>query len=221
LVVTRHRGHIFATLRGPETKATVADCPAEGEWLGIRFRLGTFMPRHPAHSLIDRRDQNLPAASRDSFWLDGSQWQFPEFENADTFVARLARNGVIVRDRTVEEAMHGERVSLSKRSAQRHFLQATAITYTLHRQIERARWATNLLKQGASILDTVYDAGYFDQSHLTRSLGRLIGQTPRGIMREDEQLSFLYKTTTAGVPMIDPVGDHERIRTSQYCRSSI
>ena len=41
MVVTRHRGKTFLTLRGPETKATTADCPAEGEWLGIRFKLGT------------------------------------------------------------------------------------------------------------------------------------------------------------------------------------
>ena len=44
IAVTRLRGKTFITLRGPETKATSADCPAEGEWLGIRFKLGTFMP---------------------------------------------------------------------------------------------------------------------------------------------------------------------------------
>src|SRR6185503_14298247 len=36
IAVTRHKGRIFLTVRGPETKATPADCPAEGEWLGIR-----------------------------------------------------------------------------------------------------------------------------------------------------------------------------------------
>jgi hypothetical protein len=50
------------------------------------------------------------------------------------------------------------------------------------------------LKQGVSILDTVYQAGYFDQAHLTRSLKYLIGQTPGQIIRAEEQLSFLYKT---------------------------
>jgi methylphosphotriester-DNA--protein-cysteine methyltransferase len=50
------------------------------------------------------------------------------------------------------------------------------------------------LKQGVSILDTVHEAGYFDQAHLTRSLKYLIGQTPAKIARGDEQLSFLYKT---------------------------
>ena len=54
--------------------------------------------------------------------------------------------------------------------------------------------ATNLLTQGISILDTVHEAGYFDQAHLTRSLKHFIGQTPARIIRGDTQLSFLYKT---------------------------
>jgi AraC-like DNA-binding protein len=47
-----------------------------------------------------------------------------------------------------------------------------------------------------SILDTVYQAGYFDQAHLTRSLRRFIGQTPAQLMDKNrsEQLSFLYNT---------------------------
>ena len=36
MVVTRHQGKTFLTLRGPETRATTADCPSDGEWLGIR-----------------------------------------------------------------------------------------------------------------------------------------------------------------------------------------
>jgi AraC-like DNA-binding protein len=195
MVVTRHRGTTLLTLRGPETRATQADCPADGEWLAIRFKLGTFMPQHPAGTLIDRRDENLPRASSRTFWLDGSRWEYPDFENAEAFVARLVRNGVIACDDAVEAALQGERQALSRRSAQRHFLQATGITHSTFRQIERARHATNLLKQGVSILDTVHEAGYFDQAHLTRSLRHLIGQTPARISREDEQLSFLYKTT--------------------------
>ena len=35
-----------------------------------------------------------------------------------------------------------------------------------------------LLRQGCSILDTVEDAGYFDQPHLTRALKRWVGHTP-------------------------------------------
>src|SRR5438270_126041 len=58
-------------------------------------------------------------------------------------------------------------------------------------------WLGILLKQGVSILDTVEQAGYFDQPHLTRSLKYLIGQTPAQILEKSrpEQMPFLYKTT--------------------------
>jgi AraC-like DNA-binding protein len=194
MVVTRHQGKTTLTVRGPETKATTADCPAEGEWIGIRFKLGAFMPQLPARNLRDRRDVNLPEASSQSFWLNGSAWEYPDYENAEAFVSRLAHDGLIARDLAVATALQGHRQDLSVRSAQRHFLQATGMTHSTFRQIERARHATNLLKQGVSILDTVHEAGYFDQAHLTRSLKYLIGQTPAKIARVGEQLSFLYKT---------------------------
>jgi AraC-like DNA-binding protein len=195
MVVTRLRGNITLTVRGPETRVTPLDCPADGEWFGIRFKLGAFMPQLPVANLIDGKDVVLPGASSRSFWLNGSALEYPGFENAETFVARLVKSGVIGRDPAVEAALAGERQALSLRSTQRHFLQATGMTHSTFRQIERARYATNLLRQGASMLDTVHEAGFFDQAHLTRSLKRLIGQTPGKIMRQQEQLSFLYKTT--------------------------
>ena len=71
------------------------------------------------------------------------------------------------------------------------------MTFSAARQIERARYARMPLKQGMSILDTVYEVGYFDQPHLTRSLKHFIGLTPAQLIRDDrtELLSFLYNTT--------------------------
>ena len=194
IVVTRHRGKTCLTLRGPEMKATTADCPADGEWVGIRFKLGTFMPALPPQNLRDRHDVTLPGACKQAFWWNGSAWEYPGFENAEVFVSRLARKGVIARDPVVDAVMHRHSQTLSLRSAQRHFMRATGMTYSAWRQIERARYATSLLREGVSILDTAYQAGYFDQPHLTRSLKQRIGQTPAEIIRGDRQLSFLYKT---------------------------
>ena len=193
IAVTRHRGQVFLTLRGPETRATPAACP-EGEWLGIRFKLGTFMPRLTPGTLRDRRDVTLPHAAARAFWLNGSAWEYPDFENADTFVARLAREGIIARDFAVGAMLERQPAKLPIRSVQRHFVRSTGITHRTVRQIERARYATVLLKQGVPILDTVHQAGYFDQPHLTRSLKTLIGSTPAEISRGTHQLSFLYNT---------------------------
>jgi AraC-like DNA-binding protein len=178
-----------------ESGDVAGDCPAEGEWLGIRFKLGAFMPDLLPSALRDRQDLTLPDATGQSFWLDGSAWEYPDFENADTFVNQLVRKGLIARDPAIDVVLLDHRSALSLRSAQRHFLRATGLTHSTVRQIDRARHATTLLRQGVPILDTVYAAGYFDQAHLTRSLKYRIGQTPTEIRRGEQQLSFLYKTT--------------------------
>src|SRR5262245_52919074 len=158
MAVTRLRGKTFLTLRGPETRSTPADCPAGGDWLGIRFKLGTFMPKLTPERLRDRQDVTLPGATAHSFWLDGSAWEYPDFENAETFVKRLLMQGIVVRDAAVAAALRDEpRVSL--RTEQRHFLRATGLTRSTVRQIERARHATNLLRSGVSILDAAHVAG--------------------------------------------------------------
>ncbi len=194
LVVSRYRDKTFLTVRGPETRVTTMDCPPEGEWFGIRLKLGTFLPQFPPTSLSDQRDVTLPDASTRSFWLNGSAWEYPTFENAETFVARLLKQGIVVRDRAVEAIARDELNPLSLRSAQRRFLRATGITRAAFRTIERARYATNLLREGTPIADVVDRAGFFDQAHLTRSLKHLIGQTPTQIARMTRQLSYLYKT---------------------------
>jgi methylphosphotriester-DNA--protein-cysteine methyltransferase len=68
---------------------------------------------------------------------------------------------------------------------QYRFLHATGLTQSTVYQIERARRAAALLQQGMPILDTVFEAGYFDQAHLTRSLKRFMGQTPAQLVRSD------------------------------------
>jgi AraC-like DNA-binding protein len=194
LVVTRLADLTMVTIRGPETRATTIDCPPDGEWAAIRFRLGAHMPALPTHLLVDHRDVDLPVAADGSFALLGSRWPLPDLDNAERYVDTLARRGVIARDDVVEAAMRGDRQRLTSRSVQRHFRRTTGMTHGQFRQIERARHAANLLRDGAPILDTVHEAGYFDQAHLTRSLKILIGETPASIIRRDAQLSFLYKT---------------------------
>lgn len=194
MAITKIQGKISLTIRGPETQATPADCPAEGEWLGILFQLGTYMPGFPANFLIDRNDVTLPEASGRSFWLDSAAWEYPDFENVETFVERLVHDELVKRDALVAAALQGKLAESSLRSAQRHFQKITGMTHDTIRQIERVRRATNLLKEGIPILEVVHEAGFFDQAHLTRSLKRYTGQTPTQIIREVEQLSFLYKT---------------------------
>jgi hypothetical protein len=102
MVVTRLHRRAFLTVRGPETSATPVDCPSDGDWVGVRFKLGTVWPAFLPGTLRDRRDVTLAEASTRSFWLSGSAWEYPTYENADTFVARLVHKGLIARDLVVE-----------------------------------------------------------------------------------------------------------------------
>jgi len=193
MVVSRVQGQVFMTVRGPETHASIAECPADGEWIGIHFKVGTFMPALPNLALRNRADATLPTLSRRTFRLDGSAWEFPSFDNADVFVERLRRKGLIATDAHVQAALLRESSGASRRTEQRHFLRASGITQSTARQIERARRATWLLKAGLPILEVVHEMGYFDQAHLTRSLSHYIGRTPAQVARGEGQLSFLYK----------------------------
>jgi hypothetical protein len=194
LVVIRHEGKSAVIVRGPETKATTAECPSHGDWFAIRFKLGTFMPSFLPGDLRDRNDVPLPAASSRSFWLNGSAVEYPSFENAETFVSRLVRSGIIAADPVVNSVLREDARSANTRNEQRRFLRATGLTHGAVRQIGRARRATHLLRKGHAPLDVVYQTGYYDQAHFNRSLRRFIGQSPTEIIAAKAQLSFLYNT---------------------------
>jgi AraC-like DNA-binding protein len=192
LVVTRDESGTRCIVRGPETRATPAYAPSGVEHFGIYFKPGVVMPQFPASQIRDGLVE-LPEARSGSFWLHGSAWQAPDFENVDTFVNRLVHEGLLVRDLVVEAALRPEAQGLSARSIQRRFLRATGLTRGALAQIDRARHAAILLRQGVSIADTVDLAGYSDQPHLTRSLKHYTGQTPAQLLRKNrtDQLSFL------------------------------
>lgn len=176
------QGHqVRVTVEGPLTKALYKFRQEESEFLVIKFRLGTYFPYLPVTHLADT-DAALPEGASKSFWLNGSTWQFPDFENVETFVERLVREGVLAIDPVVNSVLQNQTPYVSDRTVRRRFLYTTGLTPKALQQIERAQQAATLLEQGGSILDTVYAAGYSDQPHLTRSLKRYYGQTPAQIL---------------------------------------
>jgi hypothetical protein len=184
LVVWRQAGVTHVTVRGPETKASAVPIPADTEFFGIQFSVGAYLPDLPALSLVDG-DLDLPRSVGNSVRLNGSAFEIPTYDNADAFVNRLAREGVLVLDPVVSEVVRGGKSELSRWSLERRVRRATGLTLGAIRQIERATRAAELLDGGATVLDAV-SAGYADQAHLTRSLKRFMGQTPAQIVREAE-----------------------------------
>jgi hypothetical protein len=169
-------------LRGPETKANPAPIPDDAEFLGIVFKLGTYMPHLPTLKLVDE-GINLPMAAGERFYLHGSSWEMPDFENVDVFIERLVREQLLVQDAVVTAALEGHQPDMSVRTIQRRFLHATGLSHKSILQIERANEALKLLEQGVPILDVAFETGYYDQPHLTKALKLYMGQTPAQIAR--------------------------------------
>ena len=182
LLLQRKNGKVRVLFEGPLTRAKSKLETDDTEFCVIRFKAGTFLPFLPIRRFIDA-DATLPGASRNSFWLHGATWEFPRYEDVEIFVSRLARDEVLLHDPVVSAVLQDQPQELSIRTVRRRFLRATGLTHSTIRQIERAQQAAALLEQGVSILDTVYQAGYFDQPHLTRALKHYIGQTPAQLLR--------------------------------------
>lgn len=181
MVFVRYEGKLQTFVVGALTTAGVVSYTEGAEILWIKFKLGTFMPHLPARNCLDV-ETTLPEASSKSFWLKGSALQLPSYDNVETFINRLVRDEVLVRDPLVNAVLEGQPQDLSERTLRHRFLQATGLSQNQIHQIERARRAETLLQQGVSILDTVNEAGYFDQPHLTRALKQWVGHTPAQIL---------------------------------------
>lgn len=185
MVLVRVNGVVHPLVVGPLTTSGTVSWGKDAEILWIHFKLGVFMPRIPLRRLMNL-EFRLPEATSKSFWLNGSAWQFPDFENADTFIDRLVRDEALAHDPLVNAALEDQAPDVAPRTVRHRFLQATGLTQTYIRQMYRAQAAERLLQQGVSILDTIAEAGYFDQPHLTRSLKRFVGHTPAEIIRASQ-----------------------------------
>jgi hypothetical protein len=183
LVLVKQCGKARAIVVGPWTTAGVVSYAEGAEILWIKFKLGTFMPALPTRNFLNT-ETILPEAAQTSFWLKGSRWQLPDFENADTFVDRLVRDEVLARDPMVNAVREDHPQAYSSRTIRHRFLRATGLPQSHIHQVERAQRAAALLRQGVPIADTIFEAGYFDQPHLTRSLKQWVGHTPAQLIRQ-------------------------------------
>jgi AraC-like DNA-binding protein len=178
MVFTRVNGALYPYVVGPLTSADEVTWGGGAEILWVKLKLGTFIPHMPTRNILDS-EIILPNASSNSFWFKSEAWQVPNHENVETFVDWLVREEVLVYDPLVNAALQDELTDdMASRTIRHRFLRSTGLTQTQIRQFDRAQRAASALRRGVSILDTVYDVGYFDQPHLTRALKHWIGFTP-------------------------------------------
>lgn len=177
IFVINYQGKARLFITGTRTKAAPIRYKEGMEIIGIRLEVGVFLPQLPPSAILDSMTR-LPQATSQSFWLHDTALPLPDFENVETFVKRLERHGLIARNEMVEAALQEQPRPKSLRSMQRHFLKTTGMTHSYVRKVERTLHAAALLGQGQSIADTIYQAGYFDQAHMTKAFKYMMGFTP-------------------------------------------
>ena len=74
----------------------------------------------------------------------------------------------------------------------REIKMAAGLTHNHIHQIQRAQQAASLLRHGKSILDTVYEMGYYDQPHMTRDFRRLAETSPAAWQQYGGALTPLF-----------------------------
>ncbi|WP_069814410.1 helix-turn-helix domain-containing protein [Streptomyces sp. TP-A0874] len=197
LVFWLDEGRVRAAVLGPEPMACQAPVPEDTTFFGISFALGTSMPHLPT-SRLPGGSAEIPEVTRRSVWSKGSAWCLPDYDNAEGFVRRMAREGILECDPIVPAVLDGLTPDVSERILQQRFVAATGLTRGAIRQIDRARRAAVLIREGVSVQDVVHRLGYFDQPHLARSLKRYIGRTATQLSVPDraEPLSLLYKPSS-------------------------
>lgn len=195
LVIERSGGDWCAWGYGSTTRPALVACTAGRHYLGIRFRPG--QARHfiaaAASELTDRRE---PAAALARFALEPVAERLIDAEvfaeidrrlierlssaapaagHADLMVREIvAARGAL----RLEEL--ARRLGRSPSRLQRVFIESTGITAKLFAMIVRARGAQALMDFDgrAALADIAAQAGYADQSHMTRDFVRLTGMSP-------------------------------------------
>jgi AraC-like DNA-binding protein len=184
-VTLRRQGSVRFMISGPATRAHAVAYKQGTEAVVIRLEPGVHLPLLPAAQLVDT-DNFLPSAGKSSFSFNGSDVQTPTFDNADDFVNKLVRAGIIQRDALVAAVLASHAPKTSVRTTQRRFMNVTGLSPHTALQIQRADRTEQLLAQGMPLADAVYEGGYFDQSHMTHSLSYFIGRTPAQIRQDPE-----------------------------------
>lgn len=170
-----------ALLVAPSKIATVSKyAEEEAEYFGIKLAPGFFPIHLDAHAML-HKVQNLETL-KSGVKIKGTHIEVPTFDTAEQFVAKLLQQSVFDNDPIVgSELLDPDNADITPRSIQRRFSRSAGIPKSHFQRIDQAAHAEILLLRGNSIADTTYKAGYYDQSHLIRSLKTLRGFTPSEI----------------------------------------
>lgn len=176
-------GTTWVFISGPMTRARLVRHMAGTKLLGIRFKASVYMPGLLPGAMIDQHMSLDGDLTCSSLWLEVVQYYVPCYENAESFVEKLCRNNVLVRDAVVDNSLQGRPTMLSPRSVQRHFALTSGVTRNFLEQVKRVQLASRLLNDGVAAVRVATLAGYADQAHMTHSFKLLFGRTPSQLVQ--------------------------------------
>lgn len=179
IVVIKHDDQTQVLLTGAITHPISLHFAPGTEIMNITFRPDVF--HHiPATNMLNE-GKLLPLFGKHSFMFGNVALDIPTFDNAEEFVGKMLRTGLLETDKLVASVLEGKPLAASERSMQRHFLQTTGMTMNFMQQVQRAQLAVEMLKENHRIADVAHTLGFTDQAHMTKSLKGIMGLTPSAI----------------------------------------
>lgn len=180
LTLRTRRGDTSLLLSGPTGKAEPTTFEAGDRVLVMRLRPGVHLP-FIAGAKLANVNRFLAHAGKDHFWLQSTAVAFPNFNNVEVFVERLAKDGLLARDIVVEDALGQKSQRHNPRTIQRHFMAATGLTMNHVQQIKRAELARGLLASNHTLTAVAYETGYSNPGHMTNAFKYFFGRTPSAL----------------------------------------
>lgn len=117
----------------------------------------------------------------DKFVLDGLELPLPTFLNVEQLTDSMISAQLLLSDSIIAQAFTDRPKAASKRSVQQHFSKITGITQKDFQLIRRAQDAVRQLKAGSKSAAVAAEFGYTDQSHMIKSIKKIMGQLPSNL----------------------------------------
>lgn len=177
----KHTNDTFSVeVYGPSLKPRVLHGKTGEEYWGVEFKAHVSLGAIGKDSILNA---HITLSVEDGHFTIGSkQYLIPQFDSLEAFAQQLQQDGIITADERIYKALLGRTDGLSERSRQRYFKAVTGLTKKQIEQLQHARHAFYLLQHGESATQAAHSAGYADQSHMTRALKLLRGETPAQII---------------------------------------
>jgi hypothetical protein len=180
IVMIDRTGARQMALTGQATKPMQVPYQAGTGSVVISFVPGAYLPHYPAEALLDSIIF-LPNFDDEHFNIAGHTFAFPTFEDAEVLVEKMVLLGILKNDSVVDGVSKGTPRAASSSTTQRHFVRTTGLTQKYLAQIRQAQRAIRLLQEGKKPIDAAIDSGYTDQSHLAKSLKKIMDAKPSDV----------------------------------------